>query len=45
MDYTIRYVKMLMLVWLSVVVSPDDHLFGIMMSMRRLEECKVIVED
>jgi hypothetical protein len=42
MSYTMRYAKMLLLVWLSAAVSPDDHLYGIMMSFRRLEECKVV---
>jgi len=38
-----RYIKMFMMVWLSALVAPDDHLYGILMSNRRLEECKVIV--
>ena len=42
MSYTMKYVKMFLLVWLSAAVSPDDHLYGIMLSNRRLEECKVV---
>jgi hypothetical protein len=45
MRYTMRYAKMFLLVWLSAIVSPDDHLYGIMMSLRRLEECKIIIDN
>ena len=43
MGYNMSYVKMLLLVWLSACVAPDDHLYGILLSNRRLEECKVVV--
>lgn len=37
-----KYKKMFLMVWLSALVAPDDHLYGILMSIRRLEECKVV---
>jgi hypothetical protein len=40
----LNFLRVLLIIWLAWLVEKDDDLYGTLMSIRRMQECKKLVK-